>query len=250
MVRSLDDKIKETLLEATKEAPELKDKVFENIQASIQEERGEDRMTRNGRPSILKLVAVASIFIIILFTTTEYGQATIDKIRTFFQPEKPITEHIEGTEEEKEYNLEDSKMGYIIYIDRSMYEKVAEEGRDRIVPLYKADYLPEMYMEITQEEDLSPEEVAAKIEGEQKGEFAEFENQGLVNDPIKAILLKGKTGIQYDDIIVKYYLVDNTKGGTFVIKTQYTLEAAEGHGARFYHMLKEFKVVDLEELEG
>ena len=177
-----------------------------------------------------------------------YGQATIDRIRTLFEPEKKVVEQIEGSEEEKEYTLKEGEMGYIIYVDQSMHEKEVVEGRDRIVPLYKADDYPAMYMEISQNINLNPEEAASQIEKDLKEEYNEFENHGIVSDPIDAIHLSAKTGINHDDILVKYYLVDNTRGGSFVIKMEYTYEAAEGHGARFYHMLQEFEVVDLEDM--
>ena len=140
-------------------------------------------------------------------------------------------------------------MGYIIYIDQSMYEKEVVDGKDRIVPLHKAENYPAMFMEISQDLDLSPEEVALEIENNLDRKYETFENQGLVSDPIEATHLSARTGINHDDLLVKYYLVDNTRGGSFVIKMEYTYEAAEGHGARFYHMLKEFELVDLEDME-
>jgi RNA polymerase sigma factor (sigma-70 family) len=42
--------------------------------------------------------------------------------------------------------------------------------------------------------------------------------------------------------VVKYYLIDNGQGGTFVIEQHYFVEASEGHGARFDNMLKQFQV--------
>jgi hypothetical protein len=41
--------------------------------------------------------------------------------------------------------------------------------------------------------------------------------------------------------------VDDNQGGSYVIEQHLFLEAAEGHGVRFYHMLKEFKVVNPQE---
>ena len=250
MSKSLDDKIKETLLEGTKEAPELKDKVFMNIQASIQVEKEVKQMTRRQKKKtfMTRFALIASLFVILLLTNTEYGQAAINRIKTFFEPEKKVVEQIEGTEEEKEYTLEKGEMGYIIYIDKSMYEKEVVDGKDRIIPLHRAENYPAMFMEISQNIDENPEEAAIQIENNLDREYEVFENQGIVNDPIEAIHLSGRTGINHDDLLVKYYLVDNTRGGTFIIKMEYTLEAAEGHGARFYHMLKEFKVLDLEDI--
>ncbi len=251
MGKSLDEKIREALMAGTREAPEQREEVFKNIQASIQQKEGGSTMAkgRKNRPSFIKFTAIAALFALLFLTTTQYGQAAIDKIKILFDPQKKITEQIEGTEEEKEYTLREGQMGYVIYIDESMYEKQVEQGKDRILPIHRADYLPEMYIEITQEEGKTPDEVAAQLEESLRDEYPEFENLGKIQDPVESIHLSAKSGIKHDDVIVKYYLVDNTRGGAFIIKTQYTLEAAEGHGARFYHMLKEFKVVNLEDLE-
>lgn len=251
MVKNLDDKIKNALIEGTKAAPDLKEEVWESIQGKINQEKGVSRMARKrtNRPSLLRFAAIAAVFVFLFLATTQYGQAAIDKIKILFDPQKNITEEIEGTEEEKEYTLQEGQMGYIIYVDESMYTKEVVDGKDRIVPINKAGNLPEMFMEISQVEDKTPQEAAKQLENDLKGEYAEFENQGKVDDPLEAIHLAANTGKNSNDLYVKYYLVDNTEGGTFVIKLQYILEAAEGHGARFYHMLKEFKVVNLEDLE-
>lgn len=98
-------------------------------------------------------------------------------------------------------------------------------------------------MEITQIVDKDPNTVAADIENQLKAEFPIVENRGQVSDPIKGILIRATTGHEWNDKVVVYYLVDNTQGGTFLIKQQYFMEASEGHGARFYHMLKEFEIV-------
>lgn len=251
MVKRLDDEIKRALIDGTNSAPDLKEEVWERIQGELSQEKGVSRMARKraNRPSLLRFAAIAAVFVFLFLATTQYGQAAIDKIKILFDPQKNVTEQIEGTEEEKEYTLQEGQMGYIIYVDESMYTKEVIEGKDRIVPINKAENLPDMFMEISQVEDKTPQEVASQMGTDLKGEYKEFENQGKVEDPLEAIHLSANTGKQADDLYIKYYLVDNTKGGTFIIKQQYILEAAEGHGARFYHMLKEFKVVNLEDLE-
>lgn len=102
-------------------------------------------------------------------------------------------------------------------------------------------------MEIQRVAGKSPQELAAQLEAELKSSFETVDNYGPVSDPIEAISLHARSGLKPDSTVVQYYLVDDNSGGTFVIKEQYFLEAAEGHGARFYHMLKEFKVVNSQE---
>lgn len=102
-------------------------------------------------------------------------------------------------------------------------------------------------MEIQRVANKSPQEMAAQLEAELKSSFETVDNYGVVNDPIESISLRARSGLEFDSPIVRYYLVDDKQGGTFVIKQQFFLGAEEGHGARFYHMLKEFKIVTSQE---
>ncbi len=124
-----------------------------------------------------------------------------------------------------------------------MYDLVKSDEADRIVAKHQGEGLPEVFMEITQIVDKAPSAVAADIENQLKTEFPIVENRGQVSDPIDGTLIRATTGNEWNDKVVVYYLVDNTQGGTFVIKEQYFFEASEGHGSRFYHMLKEFEIV-------
>lgn len=253
MKKSLDDHIKEALLKGTQTAPELKEDIWKNIENSLEKEEAQNRIPKEQRkykPSFLKVASIAIIFALVFFTTTHYGRAAIYQLKVLFEPEKQITENIEGNEEKKEYSLQKGQMGYVIYIDESMYTKEILKNKDKIVPKNKAEYLPEMYMEISQVEDQTPQETAVDLENTLEEEYEEYKSEGMVEKPLKALHLTANTGYNPDDLLIKYYLVDNTEGGTFIIKLQYIREAAEGHGARFYHMLQEFKVVDLEQVEG
>ncbi|MDI3310564.1 MAG: hypothetical protein QJR05_03955 [Thermoanaerobacterium sp.] len=134
------------------------------------------------------------------------------------------------------------------YIDETNYKMVKQDGKNRIIPKVKInENLPEVYMEIQHVKDKSPREMAAQIEDELKSTFEHVENYGTVEQPIKSISLHARSGLKPDSTVVTYYLVDDQQGGTFVIKEQYFLEAAERHGARFYLILKEFKVIKTEE---
>jgi hypothetical protein len=99
-------------------------------------------------------------------------------------------------------------------------------------------------MEIKQVKDKHPGVVASEIEKELNGKFSKIENRGIVKEPVNGTLIYAATGQKWNDTVVQYYVVDNTKGGTFIIKEQYFMEASEGHGTRFYNMLKEFRIVN------
>lgn len=178
---------------------------------------------------------------------TEPGQAAITKIQDLLVPEKQVKENIEGIEEKTDVSLNKSEMGYVIYIDENRYTMDKSENKDKIIPRDKAENLPEVFMEIEQVENEAVEEVAIEIEKKLRYNFKMTESNGRVKEPIEGIYLYANTGNQRNDTVVKYYIIDNTKGGSFIIKQQFFLEASEGHGVRFDNMLKEFKIIPLEE---
>lgn len=249
MDRKFDEKIKESLIQKTNKSVGQKEQVWNRIEAQIQDtnKRRGSRMAVRRKNRMLGLIgstSVAAALLVTFFTATAPGQAAIAKIMDFFAPEKIIREEIEGTPEENKGILQNTGKGYIIYFDEERYTMDKQEDKDRISPKIKAENAPEVYMEISQIKDKTPDELAREIEDQLKGEFTKVDNMGEVSEPLEAIYLHAiDGGSKWNDKVVNYYLVDNTEGGTFVIKQQYFLEASEGHGARFYHMLKEFVIV-------
>lgn len=252
MGEEFEDKIRKSLSMGTEQSAKLKEQVWENIRTHIEscEGRG-DKMTvkrKNGFLKIISSTMVAAAMLSIFFVATEPGQAAIGKIKDFFAPEKKIVQELEGTEEETDVALQESEMGYIIYLDQERYTIVKGDGVDKIIPKITGDNIPEVYMEIKQIKDKSPETLASEIEEELKANFSKVQNLGKVSEPLEGIQIHAlDKEPKWDSIVVDYFLVDNTKGGSFIIKQHYFLEAAEGHGVRFDNMLKEFVVVSVDE---
>ena len=65
-----------------------------------------------------------------------------------------------------------------------------------------------------------------------------------VTEPLEGYNLHGISGSEWDSPVTNVYVVDNQNDGSFVITEKYFLEAAEGHGARFYAMLQEFEIME------
>lgn len=192
---------------------------------------------------IIGVAAAASI--IGVFTTTNTGQAFVEQIKQYFEPKKHVQEEIEGMPEDKEIVLQDTKSGYVIYIDEERYKLVEEEGRDVIVPSVPLeDRYPEVSMSIEQAENETPEQAAARIQQELAGQYETVKEPEAVTEPLKATLLSAIDGQQWDSPVIKVYVLSNERGGSFIITAKYFLEAAEGHGARFYHMLQQFTIVE------
>ena len=248
---NFEQKISEALKKATDKSSEaLHGENFQTILNKIDKiDRGERKMPRkkSALGKIISIGTVAAVLLITLSTQTQPGQAALEKIRQYFEPEKKIVDQIEGMDEIIDGKLQDSEIGYVLYYDQERYQIVKEDNIDRIEPIENFENIPEVYMEISQDKDRTPEEVAAELKETLKTDFDNVNDAQNVSEPVVGINIHAiNGGTNWDDEVVNYYLVDNTKGGTFIIKQKYFLEASEGHGTRFYNMLKEFVIVPAE----
>lgn len=265
--KKLDEDIKQTLLEHSDTMLEHKEAIWQNIEqelgigehtSQMAKEHAETMITRQQRQTLEKQkskgkaskfigwiiggVAVASIIGIV--TTTNTGQALVDNVKQFFEPEKKVVEEYEGMPEETEVVLQDTDSGYIIYVDEERYQLVKEEDQDIIVTKEPLDErYPEVSMSIKQVKGKLPEEVAKEVNAELVQQFSEVDEAIEVTEPLQGLMISAIDGSEWDSRVSRVYIVSNERGGSFVITEKYFLEASEGHGARFYHMLEQFEVV-------
>lgn len=246
---NFDKKIREALKKSTKQSSEaLHEENFNIIMSKINEIDKGDRKMPKRKSALGKIISIgttAAVLLITLSTFTQPGQAALEKIRQYFEPQKQVETEVEGNKEVVDSRLQQSEMGYVIYYDQERYKVVEDGDTDRIVMKETYEGIPEVYMEISQDMDSTPEELAALLEEELKTDFSKVNPAEKVSEPVKGIYIHAiDGGTEWDDEVINYYLVDNTQGGTFIIKQKYFLEASEGHGARFYSMLKEFVIVE------
>lgn len=249
--KKFDKDIEKALLESTEESNELKNQIWENIEKKINDNnKGEITMKRveNKRKNKwsnrwIQYGATAAILGIAIISSTEVGQAAFEKIKEILVPEKVITEELEGMEEDTNVNLNEREIGYSIYFDEDRYMIKDYDGIDRIVPksIDGQDLSEKYYMEIREERDKSPEKLAQEIESKLNEEFENVSEIEKVDYPIDGIAVRGTTP-KGNNPVVKYHIIENGKGGSFVFKQQLTIEAAEGHGVRFDNMIKEFRI--------
>lgn len=234
----LDERISEALLKGTEEADKLTDSIWANIEPEV--DFIEDK---KGFKSI-KIAVSAAVIMIILVLTTQQGKAAIGKIKEIFVSKKVVVQELEGIKEQKQVDLQESGKNYIIYFDKEMFTMTKAGSKDRIEPKQKNDKLPAIYMEIEQIKDKNVKTITTELQNQLKSKYSVVTTPEEVPKPLKSTVLMAQSGNKWNDTAIKYYLVDNTKGGTFVIKQQFFVEATEGYGARFDNMLKEFKIVD------
>lgn len=245
----LDDRIKKALNNDIKVTEEDKQEIWSKIEKDLfmNIKKGDLNMKNTNKKPVTRFVAAAAAAAIIFVgSQTDMGHALIDQIKELFVPEKEITQDIEGNKEKTNVNLNQSRESdYVIYIDEDRYTFIDGDKSDKIVtktPL--EEKYPEVSMEIEQVVDKVPEDVIKDIEENVRDTYETFFAPEEINEPIKGWTMRGLMGSQWDSEVVKYYVLSNGKGGSFVITQRYFLEAAEGHGARFEQMLEEFHIVN------
>lgn len=242
-----DKKIKDALLQGTEEVTELKNMVWSNIERELNldmKKKENVKRKTNKMASFMKYGSMAASITLVIGLNTEYGQAAVDKIKEIFVPNKVVKQQVEGMDEDSNVALKEGSAKYIIYIDEERYTMTKMDGKDKIAAKIKGENTPEVFMEISQVEGKKADAIASEIEEELKEKYQKVENRGKVNYPLKATLIYANSGMNFNSTVIRYYLVDNTKGGTFVIKQQLFVEAEEGHGARMDNMLKEFRIIE------
>lgn len=248
-MKNLDDEIKKALEKNIRVTEKDKQEIWNNIDNEISKDvkRGDLKKMKSSKKRYMPLIATAAaVMIIFAGTQTKVGHAIISQIKEMFVPEKQITQEIEGNKEKTDVNLQHpSNSEYVIYIDEERYKFIEGEESDKIVmkDIPDGDF-PEVSMEIKQVADKAPEEVVNELATQIKEEYETFYEPKMTNEPIDSWTVRGVDGHEWNSPIINVYVVSNEDGGSFIITQRYFLEAAEGHGARFYQMLKEFHIVD------
>lgn len=244
--KQIEQAFKQKLIDKTEP---LQDDIWTSLETELFHKtapKGEVRKMNRKTRMLSLFVAIAAAFFIIFSLQTKQGAAIIGQIKDFFAPEKEITQSIEGQDEQTDVTLhEGTNVEYIIYIDESRYKMVKGEETDIITTI---DPLPENYppvsLEIKQIADQKPEVVLQELEVTLKQNFPELRSAESVTEPVDGYLLHGINGNEPTSKVVHAYVISNGKEGSFILQGNYFLEAAEGHGARFHHMLESFEIVE------
>jgi hypothetical protein len=248
MRNETDERIKKAFLECTKEAVELTESVWYNIDNALdytfneKQDKFRKNKFRRSWVNILPKSIAAVVFLVFLAVGTTPGVSAINKMKSILVPKKNVVHKLEGQDHEEKVNLVESKRGYTIYIDENYYKVELLSDRDRITPKDKSADVPEVYMEIQQVSGTKPEEVYPKLEKELKISNDVVNSTGKVVKPLDALSISASVGRKWNDKLVVYYIVPDKKGGSFIIKEQLFNEGVEGFGGRFDNCLKEFRV--------
>ncbi len=238
-MNDFDKLMKEALKQKYPEEEKMKEEIWHRIEATLSEEK------RRKKKKIVFLVALVAIFLLFSLQTNP-GIAMMKNIKDLFVPEKETIQNIEGQEEKTNVHLhKGAHADYVIYLDETRYKMLEGDASDLITTVEPLpENYPEVSIEIKQVVDISPEVAVKQLEEKLQNDFPDPLEIETVIEPVEGFLLHGINGKDWDAEVVHAYVISNGKNGSFIIQEKYFLEAAEGHGARFHHMLKTFEVVE------
>lgn len=193
------------------------------------------------------LIVVAAFVVIFLTLWTDSGKGLVQGIQDRFPSTKELTQSIEENEERTNVKFhEGTNSDYVIYIDETRYQMSNNSDSTKITPVepLPANY-PEVFMDITHLPNEPPEQAVKQIQIDMENSFPESAPIPIetVTSPVHGYWLHGAAGSEWDSKIMDIYVLSDRKKGSYRITSNYFLEAAEGHGARFYYMLESFEVV-------
>jgi len=199
------------------------------------------------RSFLIFIIATASV--VTFFTLlTDSGTEFIQGVQDRFPAKKEITQLIEGMEEKADVHRNEGTVSdYVIYLDVTRYQMGKESESDKITPIEPLpDNYPEVFLEVKHLEHQPPEQVAKQSQMNLETELPDVAPIPVetVTSPVEGYALHGAAGNEWNSKIIDIYIVPDGKEGSFLITANYFLEAAEGHGSRFYHMLESFEVIE------
>lgn len=254
----MDQKLKEQLLEKSDYPDTWKNDIWGQLEARLDEERHEEpvgnlrRATNNKNKhkgmNVMKIgigVAAAAVAVTV-FLSLPVGTAMMDSVKDWFEPEKKIEIDVEGQKEETNGQVHvDKTSEYAIYYDKDRYKLVEGADKDVITTIdpLPAEF-PAVSLTIEQRTDVLPEQLAKELAGLLQGEYARVDAVERVTAPVDGYLVHAIDGSDRLSKVTNVYVVSNGKQGSFILSSNYFLEAAEGHGARFSQTLEQFQVID------
>lgn len=226
---------------------------------------------------MFSFVAFTHVGNAVAISIKENAEIIVDRV---FTP-KEVPLNLEGIGEEDTLHMPYTKVindealsDYVIYVDEASYYTYEKDGVSVIaqIPIQhtreeaKEDLgalvdgldekeiderlaeleefyanLPECKIEITQVAGASPQTTAENMLAdfqETSTYVSEITDSGLVN----GLYMYASTGIEWNSEVTEVHLVDNQKGGVFIITVYYFMDATEGHGERVSAMIRTFEV--------
>ncbi|WP_392455032.1 hypothetical protein ACF3OH_12955 [Chryseomicrobium aureum] len=186
-----------------------------------------------------------------------FVEQELTKIDARFPETKEVPLQIEGTEEMIAMSrVVPGNFAYVLYADEELYEisfdsrfdsNTTDESSASIVARNSlGTAYPEVKLQIDTIPGKKPTELASEKAAllEEKYSGATIDSE-LVTEPVVGYKLHAREGDSPSSEVTTIYVLDQQHDESTIVVTQTVfLEAQEGHGARFFSMLKTLQVLD------
>lgn len=218
------------------QSPEITSEVPSTSDSDSTTTTGDDQLTR-GEPGFV--------------------EQELTKIDARFPETKEVPLQIEGTEEMIAMSrVVPGNFAYVLYADEELYEisfdsrfdsNTTDESSASIVARNSlGTAYPEVKLQIDTIPGKKPTELASEKAAllEEKYSGATIDSE-LVTEPVVGYKLHAREGDSPSSEVTTIYVLDQQHDESTIVVTQTVfLEAQEGHGARFFSMLKTLQVLD------
>ena len=208
----------------------------------------------------LSTMLVVAVMVLVFFNTAPgvaAAQAVKKNVTKFIEtlfPPKKIPVSIEGETENSEQqaggqepDIQDdgtvAAPGFAIYYDPEWYAMTEENGVTYIRFDMEGADLPPCEIEIKHLADQTPDAAAAATREEMLPNW-ETVTEAQALEGKDGVELSFSAGMNWDSVCGRVYFISDGRDGAFQITARYFVEAAEGHGSRFYQMVQTFEVID------
>jgi len=226
--------------------------------------RDADPGKKPGRRILARRLATAAAIVLacFVFFQTPVGAAAAEVVReqvaklidTLFPPKAldvPLEGHANTIPHQAQgREPEQNAPGFAIYVDTASYTMTQEDGVYYIRPNLPPDNtLPTCEMEIREVPDTLPQDLAEQTRQQMLGGWDQVDAIFRHIEPMY-LSFYASGGSNWDSPQEDHCFFDNGKQGSFHIILRYFLEAAEGHGTRFYTMLRTFTLIAPQDASG
>lgn len=138
---------------------------------------------------------------------------------------------------------EETAPAFMIYVNQEMYAVSEDAGVFTASPVPdQPEGTPPCRMTIAHLSSVSPAQAAEDTAAELARTYASVSD--IQSDSgVKGLYLSASDGTAWDDAQAEIWLVEDHRGGVFVLTSAYFTEATEGHGMRFRDMIATFQPV-------
>ena len=154
---------------------------------------------------------------------------------------------LEGMDEPVQYErIGNEALGFEMDYDYENFVRKTEQNSERLISIWDNPDNPEIYIEITRSAE-NAETTAASIKETLSAEYDASMEQSALDGAGECIEIRAEVDHNYQMSLWQLqmvFIIPTSDGSSLVVWGHYTVESADGMGARLYNMINSLKVVE------